>query len=326
MDLADLHDAVAVSIRAATDDVGLRADEMRVEYVHNWGGFMNRSFRVTDGEADLHLKVTDDGKIRAGLRRWARVHRRLEERYHAPSLVRWMEIDGTPFAGLLFRRVEGAPPERVTPRLAREMGEMLAALHADAELAEEIASGDAGQSCLDFFEGSYLRRFAEDLDYVTPAPPPFVGRELLAWVADEAEALKQAARATPAFAEPARQPTHGDLWLENVLVRPDGRWTLLDWDGLAPSDPVVDLVALLGPTRREPRAPRWSDVPSTWTPPPGGRERFEVMARAALLDWVIDPLADHVGADAAPEHAAAMRAEMERIHRAALAAYRAAYG
>ena len=59
---------------------------------------------------------------------------------------------------------------------------------------------------------------------------------------------------------------------------------------------------------------------------PAFLERFEVYARAALLTFVIDPIADWVEAEFFPGVRDAARAHREALHRWALVRYRMLYG
>jgi hypothetical protein len=56
------------------------------------------------------------------------------------------------------------------------------------------------------------------------------------------------------------------------------------------------------------------------------RDRLRLWARATLLDWVIDPLSDWVGAASEPEQGAAIRAANEVVHANALGLYLELYG
>jgi aminoglycoside phosphotransferase (APT) family kinase protein len=137
--------------------------------------------------------------------------------------------------------------------------------------------------------------------------------------------MDAAVAAEPAFGEAADAPTHGDLWLNNLLVTSEGEWFLLDWDGLALGDPALDWGMLFGPSRTDLRTAADRALPPAITADPAVRERLALYARASLLDWIIDPLADWIDAGESPEHIVEVRAEKERIHRAALAAYRQRY-
>jgi len=82
---------------------------------------------------------------------------------------------------------------------------------------------------------------------------------------------------------------------------------------------------LFGPTRIDLRTAVERALPPQVTSDPGVRERLPLYARASLLDWVLDPLADWIDAGEAPAHVAEVRAEKERVHRTALDAYRRGY-
>jgi aminoglycoside phosphotransferase (APT) family kinase protein len=115
------------------------------------------------------------------------------------------------------------------------------------------------------------------------------------------------------------------LWLNNTLVDPAGNWYLLDWDGLSLGDPVMDWSMLFGPTRAVPRETAVSLVTDRVNLTPPEKERLAVYARAALLDWIIDPLADWVQAREEPEHGEQVRAANERTHTSALQRYQEVY-
>lgn len=325
MDLAALQSAVESLFASPAAEFGLDAAGVRAEYVLNPGGFVNHSFRVTDGRARLHLKLAGGADERAKLRRWLEVADLLEARYHAPRVLRWIEIPATPFAGLLFEHVDGQAPERLTPGLRARVVPLFAALHADRELAARIASPEAPATCADVYHGTYHERFTEDLAHVAKTPPPFVDAAALAWMGGQARRMEETVRASGAFGLPADAPTHGDPWISNLLMADGGAITLLDWDELAPGDPALDYAILLGPSAADLRP---LDVAAADDLPEDAalRERLRIYARATLLDWIIDPLVDWVEAAAVPAHAAEVRAEKERIHRAATALYRARFG
>ncbi|HEX9871356.1 MAG TPA: phosphotransferase, partial [Candidatus Tectomicrobia bacterium] len=122
------------------------------------------------------------------------------------------------------------------------------------------------------------------------------------------------------------RPVHGDLWLNNTLVDSAGRWYLLDWDGLSLGDPVADWAMLFGPSRERPQPATEGVVLSHTILSPAERQRLSVYARASLLDWVIDPLADWVQAGSEPEHGAQVRMANERTHDGAWQLYQSLHG
>jgi streptomycin 6-kinase len=308
MDLLQLESLTTDHLAACAPELGLDAARLRVRYVLNWGGFVNRSFQVTDGRTRLHLKLAVDPEIRAGLRRFWEIGP-LMARYRAPAPIAWIE----------------APPSIDGP-LAEEVVSVVGRLHADRELAARLQTPGVPATCADVFRQGYAERFYADLEGVESEPPPFVPPATVAWLRGEAEAIDAAVAAAPAFGEAADAPTHGDLWIENLLVTPGGEWFLLDWDGLTLGDPALDWGMLFGPTRTDPRTAADRALPPTITSDPAVRERLSIYARASLLDWTLDPLSDWIDAGEAPEHVAEVRAEKERIHRTALDAYRRRYG
>ncbi len=325
MEETTLEDRVAEEIAARADALGLDARRLRVTYVLNWGGFVNRSYHVTDGRAPYHLKLAREPESLARLRRWRGVHELLAARYHAPPIVDWVALPGLEWEGPLFPHIDGAVPEVRSPELLAAIAPVIEQLHGDGELAARIAADEAPRPCRDTFLDTYADRFREDLAYVAAHRPAFVSPEALAYFRGEAEALEAEVHAHPAFAEAATMPIHGDLWLDNLIRGSDGRWWVLDWDEMAIGDPAMDWAMLLGPTARD-LAPLSVDaLPPATAADAGLRERFQVYTRAALLDWALDPLADWIDAETVPQHAATVRAVKERQHHAALALYRARY-
>ena len=79
-------------------DVYLNAANVRTDYILNWGGFVNQSFKVTDGVNSYHLKLSNDKDNKACLRKWYDLHELLEERYHAPELLNWVDLPSTDYS------------------------------------------------------------------------------------------------------------------------------------------------------------------------------------------------------------------------------------
>lgn len=99
---------------------------------------------------------------------------------------------------------------------------------------------------------------------------------------------------------------------------------MLDWDGLALGDPVMDWTMLLGPTRGDPRpvaGDRLAELPLNDV----ARARAPLYARASLLDWIIDPLADWIEAGQERAHGDVIRKSNHRVHRRARANYERLY-
>ena len=310
---------------AALDDLQLAGEsELHATRILNWGGFVNHSFKVSVGELTFHVKLADDPDTLRGLERWRRLSGTLSGRFAAPVMRGWIEVPGTSLSGPVFDWIDGASPECLSQAVRFAATDLVAELHSDHELARQLAGmGDAVVSCATAYQSTFHERFVEDLQGIRAAPPPFLTSALLDWMGAEAAALLRRIAESRAFEEPANAPSHGDLWLNNLVLSPSGALHIIDWDDLALGDPMMDWAMLLGPA---PTRVRLADV--SYLPDRSfsslARERFGFHVRASLLDWVIDPLADWVEA-AGSEYRDLARASKRRVHEEALALYRASY-
>jgi aminoglycoside phosphotransferase (APT) family kinase protein len=320
MDTRRLVHVVRDHFREHAAEYALAADGVEATYVLNWGGFVNHSYRITDGRRSYHLKLGGDDEQRASLAQWYRLRDRVAH-YHAPPVVGWVDVGAE--AGLLFEVVPGAVPT-LSAAVVDALVPVLAALHADASLGAELGSGEP-RAARESYLASFHERFTEDLRGIGEAPPPFVGPSLVQWMHDEAGRLRRAIESHEAFDEPLATPVHGDLWLNNIHWVDAREWYLLDWDTLGIGDPAADLAALLGPSASDLRPLKLMEH-ATAALTPAQRARLPLLGRATLLDWVIDPLSDWIDAHVSVAHVDAVRAEKARVHRGALASYRALYG
>ncbi|HET7560703.1 MAG TPA: aminoglycoside phosphotransferase family protein [Limnochordia bacterium] len=323
------HAALAAQVETAFGPQAARfgLDQKRISarYVLNWGGFVNPSFTLSDGARRLHLKLVRGEEDRSALRRWHHLAAHLRLHYGAPQVLGWFELPDSEWGGLLFEHVDGRNATAAElPQLLPELLGRVARLHHDATLRAQLSPVDGDPpSCAEALIETYVERFRADLaEAILPQPPAFVTDETLAWMQAETGRLEALARAGTAQSAAAVWPTHGDLHLNNVLVRTDGGLALIDWDDLAMGDPALEYAILLWPLLR--------DAPERWRAfalpaEPGFAERLELALRAHLLDEVIDTLADYVEADAAPEHAERVRAAKRQTHESALALYRRRY-
>lgn len=320
-----LHSQVQAYFQANASRYGLDAALVQVNYVLNWGGFVNSSFTVSDGRCRFHLKLAGETQHIQRLQRWNELRRPLEERYHAPRLLEWIEIPGTSYAGLFFEQVLGrmlGEDDLVTylPALLDNLNR----LSADQELAERLEGPDKSVSLADFYVETYIHRFEGDLDSIRVAPPEFLDAWVLDWMEEETRRLEEIIRANADFSPLAVSPVHGDLWANNVLLTQDGQWYLLDWDDLSLGDPACDYVLLLWPLLRQGWEAVWAKHPLPGAGPDFTR-RIPLYMRAHMLDEIIDSVADYVEAEAVPEHRETVRRAKEAVHRRALARYRSLY-
>jgi hypothetical protein len=326
MELSAIQSAIEKHLASCAIEFGLDSGRVRAEYVLNPGGFVKPSFRITDGQKSLHLKLAGDSGDRQALRRWQELHTLLEQRYQAPRMTGWVALPGTDLEGPLCLWIDGKTPERLTPELAENVLPIVQRLHQDHDLAGYLSGGEAPGPCSRAYREDYHDRFMEDLKIIEADCPPFVSEALINWMRDEARRLEERVLRSAAFEEPAESPIHGDLWVNNLLVTDEGTVSILDWDGLCLGDPALDIAMLFGPCAADLRPQCWQALPAGLTARAAVGERLDLYAQASLLDWVIDVLADFVEADIAPQHAAQVRAEKEQIHRRALDLYRQLYG
>lgn len=319
MTVDELGRAVEQAVRPEVSRWGLDPERFSARYVPNAGGFVNHSFRLDDGGARVHLKLAGPDNA-ADLDRWFRVHRILSDRYHAPRALARVDLRALELSGIAFEHVEGRVPGHWDEVPGVEVARMLAELHADRELARELEGG-TGRSFAEVFLATYADRYREDLGGIGQTPPPFVSSERLDWLVEESRRLTGAIVREPAFAGAASAPTHGDVWLENVLTTDDG-WFLLDWDELGPGDPAMDLGMLGGPIPADlARREDFAELELT----DAERVRIRWYRRAALLDWTIDTLADWCEAERWLTDPAPFRARNRDLHQRAYTTYRNLY-
>lgn len=323
---SDLSQLVCRQLRAALREPA--TDEPSNVSAHpllNYGGFVNRSFRVTAGEHTYHVKLTADAHSLRGLRRWRTLAGRLTERYRAPAMRGWIEAPDVPVAGPVFEWIEGEPPAALTAGVRRDVVDALLALHGDETLRAALTSlGELTVSCARAYANTYHERFVEDMKLVRGDPAPFVDAHLIDWIDDEVARLAESVARSPAFAPPADCACHRDLWLDNLMVAHTGEPFILDWDDTGLGDAMMDWAMVFGPSRARVRPAAETDLPDAGFGAPE-RERFGTYARASMLDWIIDPLANWIEAAEEPLHGAVVRDNHRRVHEQALALYREIY-
>jgi aminoglycoside phosphotransferase (APT) family kinase protein len=319
-----LIDHVRRSVIAASA-LGFNAVRLTIDPILNWGGFVNRSFRLSDGHSTAVLKLASTPEARHDLERWRSFASVLTRQYHAPRMLAWIDVESIDSAGPVFEWVQGSTPERLDSVPLDALRAVLDNLHSDAHLAAALAGlGDPVESCEHAYRRCYHRRFIADLEFIAATPPPFVTAAALEWMHAEVAFLEREISASEAFAEPASRPAHSDLWLNNLIVGPTS-WYILDWDGLTLGDAAMDWAMLFGPTRLQIRPSR-SAADHAVSLGAGARERLRWYGRASALDWIIDPLSDWVQSWNEPFHGEPIRIANERVHREAMVSYNARFG
>jgi hypothetical protein len=163
------------------DELSLTRSPLEVRYILNLGGFVNASFEITDGRARYHLKITRDHDNLSKFQRWYAVHKLLEERYHAPRLIRWMDFPDLGFAGFLSEFIDGREPDfRTSPELLNEVIAAVDLLHSDQSLAALLPN--PARTYRDSFIDTYIDRFTADLAVISPRRPAFISEQLVEWM------------------------------------------------------------------------------------------------------------------------------------------------
>lgn len=288
-----------------------------VRFVVNVGGLTSANFTLRAGEAMRHLKLLPPGEDIAHLQRWRALDPILHVTYHAPRVLGEVTVAG--WRGLVLEHVPGASPRswREAPALHASCLRVLRALHADHDMLQRLRDlmedRSARQSMLEWF----CDTIDADLDEVGGEMPVDAGT--LAWMQDEAATLRSIIRDAPCYDDAPVTAIHNDLWEENVIVGP-AAWSIIDWDALAPGDPVMDMVIATWGAGGWEAEPEWLRDAA-----PVIRLRAELCWRAEGLIDIVDSLADVVEMMQAPVDTSAIREGKVHVHRSALAAYRARY-
>lgn len=340
--LDTLIQRVTAYFRRHAKKYGLDPEQVQARYILNWGGFVNASFFIQDGQRRYHLKLSADESALDNLAQWVTLNEHLTGRYHAPRMLDYVEIPRSGgFQGPLLEYIPGKPADLAArPEVLRGVLDLLTALHGDSELAAALADYRAGlaedydepppppMTCTDYFLDVYIDRLDGDLATIAGELPPFVPLATLDWMMGETRELEGLARDLPAFHHPAGSPVHGDLYPENILVTERGDWYLIDWDDLSLGDPALEYAILLDGLLRS-GALSQEAAEALLPVVPYQREdfltRFRVCLRAQLLDTVIDSLADWVESAFAPIHQEEVRPAKQRAHQEALQRYQALY-
>ena len=305
---------------------GLEGSPLSVERVSHAGSIQRRSLTISDGEIKYHLKLAYSPDHIDKLRKWYGLNQALHERYRAPLIADWIDVPDTGFSGLLCEHVTGRPADLgASPRLTREIVDLASRLHADEEMRARLLPFTPEDTCGDYFNSVWIRRFKEDLAIIEAQPPGFVPSETLQWMRGETLAIGRMVASMEAFSPKASSPVHGDLWNDNILVADDGRWRIVDWDDIALGDPALEFAVLLEPIFDQHQEASLADL-LPYRPDFGFNQRLEVCLRAQRLYGAIESLANYIEAEALGHRADRVREENETLHREALRSYKRRYG
>jgi aminoglycoside phosphotransferase (APT) family kinase protein len=310
--------------------LGLNRLKLEAKYIWNPGGFVNQSYRITDGQTIRHLKLSQEQKA-TRLKQWVKISEHLTVHYKAPRLIGEVtqEITSGYSYGLVFDFIEGKPLSSISDPLPviEKVLRSLHQLHADTEIRMAVASEDKGCSYADAFIDEYITRFEEDLQIIRAEQHllDFVTADTLDGFDKEVEALRIMVSQLPAFLRKATDIVHNDINWQNILVDNNHDFWIIDWDDLTVfGDAAMDYSVLLWPLYKSKDWTYCRDLVIDLA----GRavlERMEFYFRAKLLDDVIDVLADYVDAEHVPELKEIAQKRAKEIHLRAYPEYQSLY-
>ncbi|MBE9915301.1 aminoglycoside phosphotransferase family protein [Paenibacillus donghaensis] len=310
--------------------LGLKGANIEAKYIWNPGGFVNQSYRLSDGDMFLHVKFAREDRA-ACLKQWAGISGYLTENYNAPRLVHEVTEPVVPgfHYGLVFEYLNGKPlsPDSNPEPVVDKVLHLLKQLHRDEQIRHMIADGEA-HTYSEAFAEEYITRFEEDMETIRSGRHmlDFVEDRTLDWFDAEIESLRETVSEMACFQNQAIDIVHNDLNWQNILVNDESHFWIIDWDDLSVSgDAAMDYSVFLWPLYGTKEWPAYKEQLIRLA----GEETFERMElyiRAKLLDDVIDVLADYVEAESIPDVKEAAQKRAKEIHLRAYPEYIRRYG
>lgn len=330
MELLQDENKVKEWAEANSESIGLNRSKIEAKYIWNPGGFVNQSYRITDGQTFRHLKLSQEQKA-AGLKQWVKISEHLTYNYKAPRLIREItqEITSGYSYGLVFDFIEGKPLSSISDPLpvVEKVLRSLHQLHADKGIRMAVVSEDEDYNYAAAFTDEYINRFEEDLQIIRAEKHllDFVTADTLDWFDTEVEALRIMVSQHPSFQRKASDIVHNDVNWQNILVNDNNEFWIIDWDDLTVfGDAAMDYSVLLWPLYK---SKDWTYCRDLVIDLAGLAilERIEFYFRAKLLDDVIDVLADYVEAEQVLELKEMAQKRAKEIHLRAYPEYLSLY-
>lgn len=305
--------------------LGFKCSNIEVNYIWNPGGFVNQSYRLSDGDIARHVKIANEQKV-PHLEQWAFISEHLAAHYNAPRLIQEVRheiVPGYPY-GLVFEFLDGKPASTFSDpsEVIQKVMKTLNRLHKDNVIRNAVANKNV-HTYSDAFAEVYISRFEEDLQVIRSENQllDFVSDAAINWFESEVGYLRELARRNPSFEKQATDVVHNDINWQNILMNGNNDYWIIDWDDLTGSgDAAMDYSVLLWPMYK---SRKWTSLKEKMIDLAGQEtfDRMELYYRAKLFDDVIDVLADYIEAEKIPDVKKKTQKRAREIHLRAYAEY-----
>jgi homoserine kinase type II len=191
------------------------------------GGAANSSFKLSSTVGEFVLTILDNHD-------WPSA-RRLAEHTQAvfglgvPTTEVVPDVEGSLVTGLdgrpviLKKWIAGNVQQPLPLPLLPDAGRILAQLHTLSPMAPALGDIPVGTRRLSNDHLAVIAQFAD--------------RDFAAWLTDRLDRVRIAEDGNGR----PRTVVHGDLFADNVVVRQDGRLSVLDWETISLDDPLLDV-------------------------------------------------------------------------------------
>ncbi|MGW5114399.1 phosphotransferase [Streptomyces noursei] len=202
------------------------------------GGAANSSFHLTSGSGEFVLTILDNHDQASAERLAAHTTALFDLGMPTTEVVPTQngsliaDVAGRPV--ILKRWIAGGVEAPLPIHLLPDAGRILATLHTLAADAAGLADLPAGTRRLSPAQQATIAEFS-DTDFAT-------------WLTERLERI----HTLEATHHRAQVIAHGDLFDDNLIVRPDGGLVVLDWETVSLDDPLLDLgMAAVGLARED---------------------------------------------------------------------------
>ncbi|MFE0421536.1 phosphotransferase [Streptomyces sp. NPDC058953] len=191
------------------------------------GGAANSSFHLVSASGEFVLTILDNHDAPSAGCLAAHTQSAFQQGMPTSEIVAAVdgslitELEGRPV--ILKKWIEGTVVQPLPLALLPEAGRLLGRLHTFSPQAPGFSDIPVGG-----------RRLSDEH---RAAIPDFADRAFAAWLTERLDRVDrlEASRARSVAV------VHGDLFDDNIIVRPDGRLSVLDWETVSLDDPLLDL-------------------------------------------------------------------------------------